>query len=405
MGPIPKSFNFSLSVTYPSSSSIPFVDLSIQHRPIEAEMMAAVQSVMHKGDYILGQAVADFEQSFANFCGATHGVGVGSGTDAIGLGLQACGIGPEDEVILPVNTFVATLIGVLRIGAKPVFVDCEADTGLIDLAAAERAITPRTRALLPVHLYGQMVSPAALQSLAQQHNLAVFEDAAQAHGAERDGQRAGSVGLAAAFSFYPSKNLGAMGDGGMVTTCQPLVAETVRSLRNYGATRKYFHTDPGGTNSRLDTMQAAVLGLKLPHLAEWNCDRNRLAAYYDERLASLADCGIVPMKNRSGAGHVYHLYVIRVLPSCPVDRTILQLELSSQDIQSGIHYPVPCHLQPAFQSLGYQLGEFPVAERLSQEILSLPMYPGLTTDQIDRVVDVIQQFVTRSRPADLTPSA
>ncbi|MEO0540517.1 MAG: DegT/DnrJ/EryC1/StrS family aminotransferase [Cyanobacteria bacterium P01_A01_bin.105] len=364
-------------------------------------MLAAVQSVMCKGDYILGQAVADFERSFAQFCTAAHGVGVGSGTDAIVLGLQACGIGDGDEVLLPVNTFVATLIGILRVGATPVFVDCEAATGLLDLAAAERSITPRTKAVIAVHLYGQMVSPQGLQALAQRHGIMVFEDAAQAHGAERDGQRAGSVGLAAAFSFYPSKNLGAMGDGGMLTTQQPLVAETVRSLRNYGASRKYFHTDPGGTNSRLDTMQAAILGLKLPQLDGWNCDRNRLAAHYDARLAELADYGIVPMQNQSGSGHVYHLYVIRVLSTCPVDRTVLQLELSREDIQSGIHYPVPCHLQPAFQSLGYPLGQFPVAEQLSQEILSLPMYPGLTTGQIDRVVDVIQQLLLRQRPVTL----
>ncbi|MEO1590213.1 MAG: DegT/DnrJ/EryC1/StrS family aminotransferase [Cyanobacteria bacterium J06632_22] len=384
-------------MTYPASEPpaelIPFVDLSLQHRPLEGDILAAVQAVVAKGDYILGQAVADFEQQFAQYCQAAHGVGVGSGTDAIALGLQACGIGPGDEVILPVNTFVATLIGILRVGATPVFVDCEAETGLLDLFLAEQAITPQTKAVVAVHLYGQMVSPAGLQALAQRHQLTIFEDAAQAHGAERDGRRAGSIGLAAAFSFYPSKNLGAMGDGGMLTTQQPLVAETVRSLRNYGATRKYFHTDPGGTNSRLDTLQAAILGLKLPHLDAGNCDRNRLAAYYDECLAPLADYGIVPLQNQSGRGHVYHLYVIRVKPSCPVDRTVLQLELSSKDIQSGIHYPVPCHLQPAFQSLGYGLGEFPVAEQLSQEILSLPMYPGLTTAQVDRVVAVIQQLL------------
>lgn len=389
-------------MTYSASAPIPFVDLSFQHQPLEADIFTALQSVVRKGDYILGQAVANFEQQFAQYCRVAHGVGVGSGTDAITLGLQACGIGPGDEVLLPVNTFVATLIGVLRVGATPVFVDCDAATGLLDLRLAEQAITPRTKAVIAVHLYGQMVSPTGLQSLAQRHRLTVFEDAAQAHGAERDGQRAGSVGLAAAFSFYPSKNLGAMGDGGMVTTQQPLIAETMRSLRNYGATRKYFHTDPGGTNSRLDTLQATVLGLKLPHLDQWNCDRNRLAAYYDERLATLADYGIVPMQNQSGRGHVYHLYVIRVLPTCPVDRTVLQLELSSQDIQSGIHYPVPCHLQPAFQSLGYELGQFPIAEQLSQEILSLPMYPGLTTARIDRVITVIRQLLLRQPTAPLS---
>ena len=385
-----------------SPAPIPFVDLSLQHAPLEPGILAAVQALIAKGDYILGQAVADFEQQFADYCQAAHGVGVGSGTDAIALGLQACGSGPGDEVLLPVNTFVATLIGVLRVGATPVFVDCDVETALLDLNLAEQAVTSKTKAVIAVHLYGQMVSPDGLQAFAQRYGLTVFEDAAQAHGAHRDGQQAGAVGLAAAFSFYPSKNLGAMGDGGMLTTQQPLVAETVRSLRNYGATRKYYHTDPGGTNSRLDTLQAAVLGLKLPHLDEWNRDRNRLAAYYDKQLSALVDSGIVPMQNQSGSGHVYHLYVVRVLPSCPVDRTVLQLELSSRDIQSGIHYPVPCHLQPAFQSLGYQLGQFPVAEQLSQEILSLPMYPGLTTTQIDRVVTAIQQLL--QRPASLPAS-
>lgn len=378
-------------------SPIPFVDLSEQHRPIQAELRAAVQDVMDCGDYILGNAVTEFENEFANLCGVAHGIGVGSGTDAITLGLKASGIGPGDEVILPVNTFVATLIGIVQAGATPIFVDCDPDTALIDLDAIAKVITPRTRAIVAVHLYGQMVSPSSLLKLAQDHGLIIFEDAAQAHGAEREGCHAGEVGFAAAFSFYPSKNLGAMGDGGIVVTDQPLVDKTVRSLRNYGATRKYFHTDPGGTNSRLDTLQAAILKTKLPYLAEWNCDRNRLAALYDEKLKPLAEYGIVPLSNHSGTGHVYHLYVIRVTAQCPIDRTLLQLELSSHDIQSGIHYPVPCHLQPAFQSLGYQLGDFPNAERLSQEILSLPMYPGLTPSHVDRVVRAITHVVTQDQ--------
>jgi dTDP-4-amino-4,6-dideoxygalactose transaminase len=379
------------------SRLIPFVELSLQHRPLAAELQSVVQAVLDRGDYILGKAVSEFERHFAQVCGVAHGVGVGSGTDAITLGLQACGLGPGDEVILPVNTFVATLIGVLRTGATPVFVDCDQTTALIDLAAVKAAITPRTRAVIPVHLYGQMVSPQALQALAKDHNLIIFEDAAQAHGAVREGYPAGSVGLAAAFSFYPSKNLGAMGDGGMLVTDQGLIAETVRSLRNYGATRKYFHTDPGGINSRLDTLQAAILNIKLPHLAQWNCDRNHLAQLYDEGLRPLANYGIIPMANQSGPGHVYHLYVIRVTTDCPIDRTVLQLELSRQDIQSGIHYPVPCHLQPAFQPLGYQLGDFPKAESLSQEILSLPMYPGLSPTQVERVVTVITQLVKQAK--------
>ena len=372
---------------------VPFVDLSQQHHLLQAELLEAMATVANRGDYILGNAVVEFEKDFAIACSSRFGVGVGSGTDALFLGLRACGIGPGDQVILPVNTFVATLIGVLRAGATPIFVDCELETGLMDLAAVERAINRRTRAVIPVHLYGQMVSPSDLRALGDTYGITIFEDAAQAHGAERDGVRAGSAGLASAFSFYPSKNLGAMGDGGMVVTQQDLVAQTVRSLRNYGSTRKYYHTDPGGTNSRLDTLQAAILKIKLSHLTAWNCDRNRLARLYDDSLQSLATDGLFPMVNCSGDGHVYHLYVIRLTNDCRIDRTRLQQALAAADIQSGIHYPVPCHLQPAFHHLGYQPGDFPKAEQLSQEILSLPMYPGMTNNQLEHVVETITSLV------------
>lgn len=381
------------SVTTP----IPFVDLSLQHQAIQDKITQAIHDVMERGDYVLGQAVTDFERAFATASGAQHGIGVASGTDAIALGLQACGIGPGDEVILPANTFVATLIGVLRAGATPVFVDCEARTALLDLMAAEKAITAKTRAILPVHLYGQMVSPHQLLDLASTYDLLIFEDAAQAHLAEREGYRAGSIGMAAAFSFYPSKNLGALGDGGMLLTQDEIVCQTMRSLRNYGATRKYFHTD-AGTNSRLDSIQAAVLHTKLPYLTAWNEDRNRIARYYDDQLKSLRSDGILPLENQSGQGHVYHLYIIRITDSCPIDRVQLQTELEKQGISTGIHYPIPCHLQPAFRSLGYGDGAFPQAERLSQEILSLPMYPGLTEAQVDTVVDTIKSAITRATP-------
>ncbi|MBT9313298.1 DegT/DnrJ/EryC1/StrS family aminotransferase [Leptothoe kymatousa] len=372
---------------------VPFVDLALQHVPLQDELMAAMAAVAARGDYILGNAVSQFEQTFASTCQTRFGVGVGSGTDALTLGLRACGLGPGDQVILPVNTFVATLIGVLQAGATPIFVDCDLETGLIDLAAAERAINGRTRAIIPVHLYGQMVCPKTLRRLSERHDVIIFEDAAQAHGAERDGVMAGSVGLAAAFSFYPSKNLGAMGDGGMVVTQRELVAQTVKSLRNYGSTRKYYHTDPGGTNSRLDTLQAAILNIKLAHLAKWNCDRNRLAKLYDQALAPLSQAGLRPMVNHSGSGHVYHLYVIRLTDDCAIDRTRLQQELAVQGIQAGIHYPVPCHLQPAFHHLDYRPGDFPVAERLSQQILSLPMYPGMTEDQLTYVVEAVTKHI------------
>ena len=293
-----------------SAKLIPFVDLSWQHRPLQSDILAVVEQVLAKGDYVLGQGVADFEAAFASACQpgpqtnrqVAYGVGVGCGTDAIALGLRACGVGVGDEVILPANTFVATLIGIVRAGAVPVFVDCEVQTALIDLAAVAQAITPKTRAIVPVHLYGQMVSPSGLLELAKRHDLIILEDSAQAHLAEREGYRAGSVGMAAAFSFYPSKNLGALGDGGMLVTRQEVVAQTVRSLRNYGATRKYFHTDPGGTNSRLDTLQAGVLSLKLPHLTGWNAERNRLAAYYDQAIAPLSDQRPIAHQKRQRTG-------------------------------------------------------------------------------------------------------
>ncbi len=374
------------------TATIPFVDLTLQHKALETEITDVIQTVIQRGDFVLGQAVAEFESAFATASNAAYGVAVGCGTDAISLGLQACSIGKGDEVILPANTFVATLLGVVRAGATPVLVDCDPTTALIDLDAAEKAITDKTQALIPVHLYGQMVSPKRLLDLAQTYNLTIFEDAAQAHLAEREGYRAGSVGVAAAFSFYPSKNLGGMGDGGMLLTQSETVAQTMRSLRNYGAPRKYYHTDYG-TNSRLDTLQAAVLNIKLPYLPIWNCDRNRIAQRYDALFEPLRSQGILPIQNRSGSGHVYHLYVIRIAQNCPLRSETLQEELSKQGIQTGIHYPIPCHLQPAFEYLNYAEGSFPHAETLSQQILSLPMFPGLKETQINWVVEAISDLI------------
>lgn len=378
-------------MTFPSPQTVPFVDLTWQHAPLQEAIQGVINAVITQGDFVLGQALVDFENRFATACGNQFGVGVGCGTDAIALGLIACGIASGDEVILPANTFVATLMGVLRAGATPVLVDCDRTTALIDLAAAERAITPRTRAIVPVHLYGQMVSPQGLRALAELHQLMIFEDAAQAHLAQREGYTAGGIGLGAAFSFYPSKNLGALGDGGMFVTADAQVAEMARSLRNYGATRKYHHTEPQGTNSRLDTLQAAVLNVKLPYLPGWNQARYAIAQHYDRRLAPLADCGIVPMGNTAGPGHVYHLYVVRI--THPLSRAHLQSQLTAVGVQTGIHYPMPCHLQPAFSNLGYGPGHFPAAEALSQEILSLPMYPGMTVQQVDYVVDTMVEAV------------
>jgi dTDP-4-amino-4,6-dideoxygalactose transaminase len=372
---------------------IPFVDLKLQHQPIQNQLQQAIQDVLEQGDFVLGQALKEFEIAFAGACGTKYGIGVASGTDAIALGLQACNIGDGDEVILPANTFVATLIGVLRAGAKPIFVDCDPDTALIDLKAAEKAITPKTKAIIPVHLYGQMVSPLQLLDLGDRYKILIFEDAAQAHLAECEGYRAGSVGIAAAFSFYPSKNLGAFGDGGMLVTRDPDIAQKMVRLRNYGASSKYFHVE-SGTNSRLDTLQAAVLHQKLPHLANWNSDRLTIAQQYDMELAPLASAGIIPMQNQSGTGHVYHLYVMRILETCVIEREELQEKLTAAGIQTGIHYPIPCHFQPAFTYLGYQAGDFPQAEKLAKQILSLPMYPGLKNSQVKEVVAAIASILS-----------
>ena len=375
---------------------IPFVDLTFQHQPIQTLLDEAIMNVVWQGDFVCGRALVEFESAFAAACGGSSGIGVACGTDAIALGLQACGIRPGDEVILPANTFVATLIGVIRSGATPILVDCELQTALIDLDAAEKAITPKTKAIVPVHLYGQMVSPSKLLKLAQKYNLIIFEDAAQAHLAQREGYRPGSIGTAAAFSFYPSKNLGAFGDGGMVVTADETVAKKVRTLRNYGAPKKYLHTEYG-TNSRLDTIQAAVLNVKLPHLEQWNNQRNQVAQQYDALLKPLKQYGIAPIQNQSGSGHVYHLYVIRILETCPLERDTIGAELDGMGILTGIHYPLPCHLQPAFEHLGYKIGDFPHAETLSQQILSLPMFPGLREIQADQVVEAICQ-VLKSAP-------
>jgi dTDP-4-amino-4,6-dideoxygalactose transaminase len=371
---------------------IPLVDLSMQHAILRTALDRAIADTLDRGDFVLGAALRQFEADFATVCGAAHCVGVGTGTDALALGLAACGVGPGDRVITPANTFIATILGILRTGAQPVLVDCDPETALMDLAAAERAIDPQTKAIVPVHLYGQMVDPEALQALADRHRIIIFEDAAQAHLARRAGRVAGTVGRAAAFSFYPGKNLGAMGDAGAVLTHDPAIADRVRKFRNYGAPRKYFHEELG-TNSRLDTLQAAVLNVKLPYLDRWNQERSTLAAAYDQRLADLANWGIQPIVNRAGAGHVYHLYVVRVLPHCRLDRDELLAALQQANIFAGIHYPIPCHRQPALASLGYGAGAFPVTEQLAGEILSLPMFPGLTIDQLDRVVDTITQAV------------
>ena len=374
--------------------NIPFVDLKLQHQPLESELKKSIQEVLERGDFILGQAVAKFESSFATICGVENAIGVACGTDAIALGLQACGVSAGDEVILPANTFIATLIGVLHTGATPVLVDCDEETALIDLEIAQKAVTNKTKVILPVHLYGQMVAPSKLLDFAQANKLIIFEDAAQAHLAQREGYRAGSIGTAAAFSFYPSKNLGCFGDGGMVVTSDQKVASKMRMLRNYGAPRKYVYEELG-TNSRLDTLQAAVLNVKLPYLKGWNSDRNQAAQKYDTLLSPMKEKGIIPIQNLSGTGHIYHLYVIRITDKSPIDRDTLKDKLGVAGISVGIHYPIPCHLQPAYQHLGYKKGDFPNSETLSQQILSLPMYPVISEEQINLVVETIIQIISQ----------
>lgn len=370
---------------------VPFVDLSWQHEPLQTDIEQAIKSVIERGDFILGHALSEFETAFARACGVEHGIGVASGTDAIALGLQACGIGAGDEVLVPANTFIATILGVIQAGATPILVDCDPDTALIDLNLAAKAITAKTKAIIPVHLYGQMVSPGQLLDFASAYNLLIFEDAAQAHLAQREGYTAGSVGIAAAFSFYPSKNLGAFGNGGMLVTRDEAIAKKVRTLRNYGAPSKYYHVELG-KNSRLDTIQAAILQVKLPYLSKWNRLRYQAAQEYDRRLQPLQSFGISAIANQSGAGHVYHLYVIQISEACPLNRNEIQNQLAASGIQTGIHYPLPCHLQPACRHLGYQIGDFPSSERLCDRILSLPMYPGLSREPIEFLSDQLSSL-------------
>lgn len=371
-----------------TSTKIPFVDFSWQHQPIQTEIDRAIQAVIKRGNFILGQDLEQFETAFAAACGVDYAVGVASGTDAIALGLKAAQIGPGDEVLVPANTFIATIIGIITVGATPILVDCDPKTALIDLEAASGLVSDRTKAIIAVHLYGQMVSPQALHDFAQSHNLLIFEDAAQAHLATREGYTAGSLGVGAAFSFYPSKNLGAFGDGGIFISNDPEIARRVKAYRNYGTAQKYVYTELG-TNSRLDNLQAAILNVKLPHLKDWNNSRNQAAQEYDRALKPLQNKGITPLKNECGLGHIYHLYVIRIDPQSGTNRDALQAQLQEKGIQTGIHYPIPCHLQPAYSFLGYQKGDFPHAEALAAEILSLPMFPGLTAEQVKTVVEGI----------------
>jgi dTDP-4-amino-4,6-dideoxygalactose transaminase len=369
--------------------NVPFADLPLQHRQLEAELGPAIGAVLSKCNFILGEEVATFEREFAAFIGAKHCIGVGSGTDALQLILRALKIGPGDEVITVANTFIATVEAITYVGATPVLVDCAHDTYLIDPGAIERAVCRRTRAIIPVHLYGQPVDIDPILEVSDKYGIKVVEDAAQAHGAAwKDGRRCGTVGAAAGFSFYPGKNLGAYGDGGAVTTNDDEIAGHLRLLRNWGSTVKYFH-EVKGFNSRLDTLQAAVLGVKLKHLEQWNDARNALAQRYRQRLGNLPSV-VLPKEAPWCGRHIYHLFVIRLLDH---DRDTVAKELGERSVQTGIHYPRPVHLQKAYADLKLGPGSFPHAEEACGQILSLPIFPEMTIEQVDHVASTLHEIL------------
>jgi dTDP-4-amino-4,6-dideoxygalactose transaminase len=351
---------------------IPVCDLRRQYHSIEPEIDEAVARVLDRGWFILGEEVAAFEDEFAAYCEASYAVGVASGTDALHLALRAVGAGPGNEVITVANAGVPQTVAIELAGARPVFVDVEAETLNMDPTLLESRITPRTRAILPVHLYGQPADLDPILEIASRHGLAVVEDAAQAHGALYKRRRVGALGHIGIFSFYPTKNLGAYGDGGMVVTNDPALAERVRLLRQYGWEKQYTST-LRGVNSRLDELQAAILRVKLRHLDEWNARRREIAARYDELLAG---SGVVTPVEQPYAHHVYHLYVIRT-----PQRDALRACLREAGVGTSIHYPLPTHLQEAYRDLGLGPGSLPLTEQAADEVLSLPMFPELTEEE------------------------
>jgi dTDP-3-amino-3,4,6-trideoxy-alpha-D-glucose transaminase len=361
--------------------NIPFGDLKRQYESIRDELDAAALHVLAGGWYILGPATHAFEKAFAAFCGVDHAVGVGNGTEALHLALVALGVGPGDEVITVANAAVYEALTILQTGARPVFVDVDERSYNLDPALLEIAITSRTKAIMPVHLYGRMADMDAILAIAARHGLPVVEDCAQAHGAISRGRAAGSMGACGCFSFYPTKNLGALGDGGMIVTDDAALAEKLRRLRQYGWERKYYSTEPGGVNSRLDELQAALLQVKLGHLAEWNALRRQWAECYDDLLTGTGL--ILPETPRNGE-HVYHLYVVRTK-----ERDRLQAALRESGIGADIHYPLPAHLQPIYTHLA-PAGSLPVTERLANEVLSLPMYPELTQAEVEAVAAAVR---------------
>lgn len=362
---------------------IPFLDLKAQYASIKLEVDAAIQKVLESCQFTLGSEVAAFEEEFASYSGSAHGIGVNSGTSALHLSLLAAGIGPGDEVITVPFTFVASAAAIHYTGAKPIFVDIDPRTYTMDGTALEAAITPRTKAILPVHLYGQPADMDPILRVARKHGLVVIEDAAQAHGAEYNGRRVGGLGDLGCFSFYPGKNLGAYGEGGMVVTSNPELARTVRMLRDWGGEKKYQHVLKG-YNMRLEGMQGAVLRVKLRHLEDWTEGRRAAAARYS---ALLDGSGISTPIALPNVRHVYHIYAIRA-----PNREKWQSTLQARGIATGIHYPTPVHLLPAYADLGYSAGEFPHSEQAANEVLSLPMFPELVAGMQREVAGVLRDL-------------
>jgi dTDP-4-amino-4,6-dideoxygalactose transaminase len=359
---------------------IQLVDLKAQYHSIKSEIDSAIQRVIENSAFVGGKEVKQFEAEFAAYCEAKACVGVGNGTDAIYLTLRAMGIGPGDEVITVAHTFIATSEAISMTGARPVFVDIKEDTMLMDPALLEQAITPRTKVIVPVHLYGQPCDLDAIMEIADRHGLKVIEDAAQAHGARWRGRRVGSIGEAACFSFYPGKNLGAYGDGGAVVSQDEELIERIRMLANHGRLEKYTHKMEG-VNSRLDGLQAAILRVKLRHLDEWNQGRRQHADFY---LESFANSDVKPLTIHEDAEAVWHLFVVRVS-----EREAFQQKLKEEGIATGIHYPVPLHLQPAYEHYQIPSSSLPITEKVAKEVVSLPMYPELAAAELESVVNAI----------------
>lgn len=368
---------------------VPFVDLKVQYKTIKDEIENKIQKVFEQTNFILGQQVSFFEEEFARFCDSRYCVGVASGTDALHLALTALGIGEGGQVITAANTFVATVLAISYTGAEPVLVDTDPETYNMDLDKLEKKINKKTKAIIPVHLYGRPVNMTRLINIAKKNNISIIEDACQAHGAIWGNKRVGSFGIMGCFSFYPGKNLGAYGDGGAIVTSDGGLYKKLKMMRNYGSPKKYHH-DFIGYNSRLDTIQSAILSIKLKHLTEWNLNRHNNACLYSQKLKGIGDI-ILPDINNAGS-HVFHLYVIRTKK-----RDALLRYLNENGIQCMIHYPVPIYALGAYSHLGISRKEFPITEQFSKEILSLPMFPELTENQIDTVVNSIKKFYEENR--------